>query len=94
MLTDYDIQKIATAVVDRLTADERFMRRMAELMPKRQNLVSSRTAASMLGISRKTVCEIAEKIGGIKGKGPSAHWLFEEDGLVERYIDYKNKVKL
>ena len=87
MLTDFEIQKIAAAVVDRLTADDKFARRMAELMPRRQGLISSRTAASLLGISRKSVCDIAEAIGG---KGPSAHWMFEEDGLVERYLQFKN----
>ena len=90
MLTDFEVQKIATAIVDRLTADDKFARRMAELMPRRQGLISSRTAASLLGISRKSVCDIAEAIGGIRGKGPSAHWMFEEDGLVERYLQFKN----
>ena len=92
MLTEFEIQKIATAVVDRLSADDKFTRKMAEMMPRRQGLISSRTAAALLGISRKSVCDIAKEIGGIRGKGPSAHWMFNEDGLVDRYLAYKSSL--
>lgn len=94
MLTVIDIENIATAVVDRLMADDRFTKLTAGLKPARRTLVSSRKAASMLGISRKSVCEIAEQIGGIRGKGKSAHWMFVEDGLVERYMEYINEQEL
>jgi hypothetical protein len=35
------------------------------------------------------VCQIAEQIGGFRGFGESAHWMFEEEGLIDRYKDYK-----
>jgi hypothetical protein len=53
-------------------------------------LVNSSRAAEILGVTRKTVCEIAPFLGGVRGGGQSAHWMFEEDGLIERYIEYKN----
>lgn len=93
MLTDYDIQRLSSAIVRNLVNDEKFMRRMAKMIPKKKNMVSSSRAASILGISRKTVCCIAEHLGGIKGRDSKGHWVFEEDGLVERYIEYKNKEK-
>jgi len=89
MLTEYDIQKIASSVVRLLSEDEKFMRRMAKLMPKQQRMVNSTKAAKILGINRKTVCEIAEHLGGIRANGKSAHWMFVEDGLIERYRNYK-----
>ena len=91
MLTDYDIQRISSAIVKNLVNDDRFIRRMAKMMPKQKTMVSSGKAAKILGVSRKTVCEIAEQLGGIKGCGKQAHWMFEEDGLVEKYKEYKQK---
>lgn len=89
MLTDYDIQKIASSIVKLLSEDEKFMKRMAKLMPKQQRMVNSTQAAKILGINRKSVCEIAEHLGGIRANGKSAHWMFVEDGLIERYRNYK-----
>lgn len=92
MLTDYDIQRISAAVVNNLVNNDRFMQRMARLMPRKNRLLNSRQAAELLGITRKTVCEIAEHLGGIRGKGESAHWMFDEDGLKERFKEYKTKI--
>ena len=89
MLTDYDIQKIASSVVKLLSEDEKFMKRMAKLMPRQQRMVNSTQAAKILGINRKTVCEIAEHLGGIRANGKSAHWVFQEDGLIEKYRIFK-----
>lgn len=89
MLTDFDIQKLSAAIVDNLVSNEKFMKRMAKLMPKQQRMVNSTQAAKILGINRKSVCEIAEHLGGIRANGKSAHWMFVEDGLIERYRNYK-----
>ena len=67
MLTDYDIQRTAQAVVDLLLQDDRFLSRMKKLTPKRQgHMLNSKQAAAMLGISAYTIREIAPLIGGIK----------------------------
>lgn len=89
MLTEYDIQKIASSVVRLLSEDEKFMRRMAKLMPKQQRMVNSTQAAKILGINRKTVCEIAEHLGGTRTNSKSAHWMFPESELIEKYKTYK-----
>lgn len=89
MLTDFDIQKIAVSVVRLLSEDEKFMKRMAKLMPRQQRMVNSTQAAKILGINRKSVCEIAEHLGGIRANGKSAHWIFPEDELIENYKIYK-----
>ena len=92
-LTDYDIQRISAAIVNNLVNDERFMQRVAKLMPRRKKMLNSRQAAEMLGITRKTVCEIAEQIGGERAANNSSHWMFEEEGLIDRYRKYKESRK-
>lgn len=90
-MTDFDIQKLSISIVDNLVNNDKFISRVAKMMEKRsKRLVNSSRAAEILGVTRKTVCEIAPFIGGIRGKGQSAHWMFEEDGLIERYIEYNN----
>ena len=92
MLTEYDIQRLSTAICDKLCNDDKFAKRMAKLMQKdNRNLIGSTRAAAILGISRKSVCEIAESLGGIRGKGKSAHWLFPESTLIEKYLRYKQQ---
>ena len=93
MLTDYEIQRISSAIVKSLINDDRFIRRMAKMMPKQKKMVSSGAAAKILGVSRKTICTIAEQLGGIKEEGKSSHWIFEEEGLADRYMEYKRKKK-
>ena len=89
MLTDYEIQRISSAIVNNLVNNDKFISKMAKLMPKKKSMVSSGKAAKILGVSRKTICEIAEHLGGIRGEGSKNHWTFEEDRLVERYKAYK-----
>ena len=89
MLTDYDIQRISAAIVNNLVNDDRFMKRMAKLMPRKQRMVNSTQAAKILGINRKTLCKIAEHLGGMKPDGKSSHWMFPEEGLIEKYRIYK-----
>lgn len=92
MLTDYDVSRLAAAIVAKLTTDERFINKIIKSVERKDHkLVNARRAAEILGINRKTVCEIGSYLGGVKGEGKSAHWMFIEDGLVERYIKYKNK---
>lgn len=90
MLTDYDVQRISTMVVENLVNNEKFISRIAKSLGKKRTLVNTKRASEILGVTRKTVCEIAPFIGGMRGNGQSAHWMFEEDGLIERYIEYKN----
>ena len=91
-MTDFDIQKLSISIVDNLVNNDKFISRVAKMMEKRsKRLVNSSHAAEILGVTRKTVCEIAPFLGGVRGGGQSAHWMFEEDGLIERYIEYKNK---
>ena len=90
MLTDYEIQKISVAIVENLVDNDKFIKRIAKAMQKdSKKLIGSTQAAKLLGVTRKTVCEIAPYIGGIRGKGESAHWMFHEGGLVDRYLRYK-----
>ena len=89
MLTEYDIQRLSAAIVDRIANDDKVLRRIAKAIPRQDNLVSSSVAASILGVTRKTVCEIAPFIGGVRGCGKSAHWMFQKEGLIEKYKDYK-----
>ena len=92
MLTDYDIQRLSAAIVDNLTNNDKFIGNVSRMLDRRsKGLVGASRAAEILGLNRKTVCDIAPFIGGIKGKGKSAHWMFHEEGLVDRYIAYKNQ---
>lgn len=92
MLTEYDIQRLSAAIVDNLVNNEGFMKRVARMMPKRKKMVSSSAAAEILGISRKTVCCIAEQLGGVRACSTD-HWTFPEDELVENYRQYKTEKK-
>lgn len=92
MLTDYDIQRLASSIVSKLTTDERFINKIIKSVERKDHkLVNARRAAEILGINRKTVCEIGSYLGGVKGEGKSAHWMFDEEGLIDRYLEYKNK---
>ena len=92
MLSDFDVQRLASAIVAKLTTDERFINKIVKSVERKdRKLVNARRAAEILGITRKTVCEIGGYIGGVKGEGKSAHWMFEEEGLIDRYLEFKNK---
>ena len=87
-LSDYDIHRIATAVVEMLTENDKFTRNIAKAMPRKERMITSSQAARMLGLTRKTVCNIASHLGGIKGAGNSAHWYFREGEIAKRYQEY------
>ena len=89
MITDYDIQRISSAIVEKLINDDRFAKKIAKMLPKQKKMLTSSQAADRLGITRKTVCEIASELGGVRGKGRSAHWMFQEDTLVDNYCSYQ-----
>lgn len=84
---------MATAVVNLLLDDDRFLRRIQKLSPKRSGrTLSSKQAAEMLGVSAYTLRRLAPYIGGIKKGGDRyQHWCFEEEGLKERYLEYLNQ---
>lgn len=89
MLTDYDIQRLSSAIVKNLVNNDKFIRRMARMMPKKQNMLTSSQTAKVLGVSRKTVCKIAPLLGGVKGDGKQKKWMFPEEGLMDRFIKYR-----
>ena len=79
-MTEYDIQRTARAVVDLLLTDDRFIRRIDKVMPKRSSrMLNSRQAGERLGISPDTLRDVAPFIGGIKkGDDRRGRWTFEE----------------
>ena len=87
MLSEYDIQRLSTAIVEKLVSDDRFLRRMAKVAPKQERLLTSTQAASLLGISRFTICRLADKLGGFRkdGENGKGRWVFREEGLIDRY---------
>lgn len=89
-MTDYDVQRIARAVVQLLNEDDRFAKRMEKFIPKRQSrMLNSNKAAELLGVSQDTLRDIAPYIGGIKkGSDQRSKWTFVEEGLRDRYIEY------
>lgn len=93
MLSDYEINRISKAIVSELCNNDRFIKNIAKMMKDKESedMVNSTTAAKILGISRKSVCAIAEELNGIRGRGRSAHWLFPKATLTENYIRYKQK---
>lgn len=93
-MTEFEIQRTAMAVVNLLLEDDRFLRRIEKILPKKSRMLNSSQAASALGISKWTLRSIAPYIGGIKnGCGKQSKWVFEENGLKERYLDYINLKK-
>ncbi len=87
MLSQYDISRIAAAVVERLVNDDKFVERITRTAKKADGrLLSSTQAAKLLGISRGYVCDIASQLGGIRrGSGQRARWIFPENGLIEKF---------
>lgn len=88
-LSNYDIYRISTAVVNRLVKDERFIKQMKRITPKEKRMLTSTQAAKQLGLSRGYVCDIARQLGGIRAD--NGRWLFPEEGLTERYIHLKKQ---
>lgn len=92
MLTDYDIQRISTAVAEKLLADDRLLKRVVKYLPKKERLLTSSQAATILGVSRYTVCRMAEQLGGVRrpGKDGRGRWMFSETTLVTNYQALKD----
>lgn len=93
-MTAYEMQVLSGMIVEGLYAklanDEKFARKIAKSVTKRR-MLNTRQVAEKLGISVFTVREIAEQLGGIKGKAKNqryGHLAFAEDGLLERYENY------
>ncbi len=93
MLSEYDIQRLSTAICEKLCNDDKFANRMVKLIQKNDSrkMVNSTRASQILGISRKSVTQIAKYLNGVRGKGKSAHWLFPEATLTELYLRYKQQ---
>lgn len=92
MMTEYEMQRLAKLIVTGLVNDDRFMAKVAKMVPKKNRTLKAKDVAEVLGISVWTVRDIAEHLGGTrKGDVKRGQWVFEEDGLIERYQDYCRK---
>ena len=89
-LSEYDIQRIATAIATKLLCDESFLSTVKKTIPRERRMLTTSQAAKMLGLSRKTICEIAPYLGGIRGKGKYSRWVIPEEGLADKYADFKS----
>lgn len=83
-MTDYEVRKLAKAICEELTTNDRFMRNMARMLPK-ERLLTTRQAARVLGIPPFTVRKKAAELGGILQS--NGRWMFREEGLVDRFLE-------
>lgn len=88
MMTEYEIRRISAAIVEDLLSDERFITRIAKVMPKRDRLISSSKAAEILGVSRFTVVRFANELGGEQNS--RGRWVFHENNLIQNFNNIKN----
>lgn len=83
---------MATLIVRGLVSDDRFVAKVARMTPKKNRTLRVKDVADILGISVWTVRDIANELGGTrKGNDKQGQWVFEEDGLIERYQEYCRK---
>lgn len=82
-MTDYDIRRIAVAVVELLSSDERFIRNIVKNAPAKKNLVTAAQAAQMLGVCRRSITNNAKALGGVKLSNGT--WRFDENTLFDLY---------
>lgn len=82
-MTDYDIRRIAAAVVELLSSDERFAKSMAKNLPRKKNFVTATQAAEKLGVCRRSVTNNAKALGGIKLSNGT--WRFDENTLFDHF---------
>ena len=83
MMTDYDIRRIAAAVVELLSSDERFVQSIAKNLPKKKNFVTASQAAEKLGVCRRSITNNAKALGGVKLSNGT--WRFDENTLFDLY---------
>lgn len=92
MMTEYEMQRMAKLIVSGLVNDDRFMAKVARMVPKRNRALRVKDVANILGVSVWTVRDIAAELGGTrKGDEKRGQWVFEEEGLIERYQEYCRK---
>ena len=84
MLSDYDVIRIANAVVERLAKGGA----LSPIGGRPTRFVNTTEASRLLGCSRRTVCLHAEQLGGIRKN--TGRWVFEEEDLKKRYKDIIN----
>jgi len=82
-MTDYDVQRLAKAIADRLIEDERFLKNLTRMAPKIDRTLNAKQAADMLGVSKYTVIRMAQMLGGEKRE--NGRWYFSHNRL-EMYI--------
>jgi transcription initiation factor IIE alpha subunit len=88
-MTEYELQRLAKLIVTGLVNDDRFMAKVAKMVPQKNRTIKAKEVAKILGISVWTVRDIAEHLGGTRrGDAMRGQWVFEEVGLVERYQEY------
>lgn len=99
-MTAYETQTLANAIAEclyqRLTSDEKFIKKVGHAMQKKKRMLTTREVSNLLGISQWTVRKIAKYLGATKpnakgdknGEKHYGHLLFQEDGIMERYEKY------
>lgn len=91
-MTEYEMQRMAALIVKGLVNDDRFMAKVAKMVPKKNRALRVKDVADILGVSVWTVRDIAAELGGTrKGDEKRGQWVFEEEGLIERYQEYCRK---
>ena len=89
MMTEYEMRRISKLIIEGLVSDDRFIERVARLAPKRNRSLRVKEVAKLLGVSVWTVRDIAPQLGGTKkGDSQRGKWVFEEEGLLDRYKAY------
>ena len=84
MITAYEIERIAGAIVSRLVNDDRFVKMVAKSASRKPHrLIGTTKVASILGCSRSKVVRYREELGGVCSN--TGRWMFYEDQIEERY---------
>jgi hypothetical protein len=84
-LDDAQLDALAARIAVHLAALEGTAATPATAAAERQSLVSAADLARLLGMSRQTIYQHAEALGGVRvGTGPRARWRFDVDTARER----------
>ena len=84
-LSEYDIKRISSSIVETLVTDERFMRRVSAMTPQLRQLVSLSAAAELLGVSCSWMAHHIDGFRTIKGTAKNAPYKFDTQTLYEDY---------
>lgn len=91
MLTEYDVTRIARAIVEQLVDDERFIKKVTSSAPQRRQLVSLPAAAELLGVSKSWMYHHVGDFRKTKGSQQNSRIKFDTATLYEDYQTITNK---